>query len=357
VDRLFATRPVLAVAFKGVFSHLDWELDDKLVLIKVSQNKKNLWERFPSSFISSLKEALGAEKFESLTVLAENYNLFDQALFTHPEDFTDIYDELTNMRIAAFLTSLGDDLGRRHIIDDAEKASRIVLTLRPSHFAARAMLAQLCCSSGRLSEAKEHARRAMTDMDIHFERYKDINVPKHITDPQAVSSLRSLLQSIAEGKTFDKAGTVTTPPSHREITLNVIDRLDLILYELSKVILSQYVERFPDEINKYNFTRIWTVVNELVKEELRGKQITFKANNPDFVAEEKNKLLQMEKVRKGVVSFLVAKAALYNSWGHSDADIWIERAKELEPEVEIPDTLDEISKVIENCLLSYYKSC
>lgn len=40
VDKLFGTRPVLAVAFKGVFSHLDWELDEKVEPTQVSQNKK-----------------------------------------------------------------------------------------------------------------------------------------------------------------------------------------------------------------------------------------------------------------------------------------------------------------------------
>jgi hypothetical protein len=40
VDSLFGTRPVLAVAFKGLFSHVNWELDDKVEPTQVSQNEK-----------------------------------------------------------------------------------------------------------------------------------------------------------------------------------------------------------------------------------------------------------------------------------------------------------------------------
>lgn len=41
VDSLFGSRPVLAVAFKGVFSRLDWELGGKIESIQVSQNRKD----------------------------------------------------------------------------------------------------------------------------------------------------------------------------------------------------------------------------------------------------------------------------------------------------------------------------
>lgn len=302
---------------------------------------------------------MGKDNFDVLTLLAEKHHLLSQNLFAHPEEFTDIRDELTNVQVATILASMGNELYKRQIIDDAEKAYRITLALRAEHFAARGSLAAICYDSGRLSEAKEHAMRAITDMDSQAERYKDVPVPQHIADPNAMRSFRSTLQLIVEGKTFDESGTATTPVSNpllREITSKVIDRLDLILWELSKVILGIYVERFPDDSNEHNFTRAGTLVNELVRAELRGEQVTFKANNPGFVAREKNELFRMEKVRKGVISFLVAKAALYKCSGHSDAEIWIERAQELEPDVEIPDTLDEISRVIESCL-SYYESC
>ncbi len=161
------------------------------------------WGRFPIEFVKGVRQTLGAEKFDSLTLLAEKYRLFDQNLFAHPEVFEDIHDEMTNAEIAALLTSMGNELAKRHIVEDAEDIFRIALALRPKHFAASAMLAVIYYDTGRFSEAREHARRAITDMDSHAERYKDVPVPEHIADPNAIESFRLMLQSIVEGETSD----------------------------------------------------------------------------------------------------------------------------------------------------------
>jgi tetratricopeptide (TPR) repeat protein len=98
---------------------------------------------------------------------------------------------------------MGNELFKHHIFNDAEDAFGIALAVRPEHFAARTMLAVIYYNSGRLSEAKEHAKRAITDMDIHTERYKDVPLPEDIADPDAIESFRLMLQSIAEGVTSD----------------------------------------------------------------------------------------------------------------------------------------------------------
>lgn len=174
---------------------------------KYQARKKELsaraWDRFPVEFVKGLRETLGSEKFDSLTLLAEKYRLFDQELFAHPEFFTDIGNEITRIEVAGLLTSMGNELSRRHIVEDAEKVFRIALALRPEDFAARGMLAVICNSSGRLCEAREHAVRAMADMDSLRERFKDIDVPAHIADPDAVGHFRLLLQSISQGKVSD----------------------------------------------------------------------------------------------------------------------------------------------------------
>lgn len=150
---------------------------------------------------------------------------------------------------------------------------------------------------------------------------------------------------------------VTTPPgrfSKKEMNLKIINRLDEILKKLSIVLLGIYSDEFPSDPREKVRQKAGTLLNELVVEELRGDQVEFKANHARFVNEEKLRLLEIEEVRKGILSFLIAKGALYSSWGHKDADIWLGRAKELDPSVEIPSTLQEISEVIENCL-SYYE--
>lgn len=161
------------------------------------------WDRFPVEFVKSIRETLGTENFDSLTLLAEKHHLFDQDLFANPEDFTDIHDELTNVEIACLLTSMGNELYRRQIVEDAEKAYRVAIALRPEHFAARGNIAAICYDSGRVSEAKEHALRAIADMDMQRERYKDIDVPTYVSDPNAMDSFRSLLQLIAESEKSD----------------------------------------------------------------------------------------------------------------------------------------------------------
>ena len=158
------------------------------------------WDRFPVEFVESLKEILGEEKFDSLTLLAKKHHLFEQNLFAHPENFTDIREELTNVEIACLLTSMGNELYRRQIVEDAETIHRIVITIRPDHAAARGSLAWICYDSGRDSEAKEHARKAIADMDTQTERYKDIDLPEEIAPPNATDSFRSMLQLIAEGQ-------------------------------------------------------------------------------------------------------------------------------------------------------------
>lgn len=162
--------------------------------------KRRGWDCFPDEFVTGLRGILGAEKFETLTLLAEKYRLFDQDLFAHPESFKDIDNELTKTKVAALLTSMGNELHKRHIVDDAESVFRIALTLRPEHSPARAMVAVICYDSGRLHEARKHAQQTITEMDGFAGLYKDILVPEHIGEPEALVLLRSLLQSIADEK-------------------------------------------------------------------------------------------------------------------------------------------------------------
>jgi len=193
------SQPIIEEILIAVFEEIPWGIREKGREI----TRTKTWDRFSDEFVKSIRETLGAEKFDSLTLLAEKYHLFNHDLFAHPEAFTDIHDELTNIEIAALLTSMGNEMYRRQIVEDAEKAYRVALGCRPEHFAARGKLAVIFYDSGRLSEAREHARRAITDMDSHAERYKDVPVPEHIADPNAIESFRLMLQSIVEGETSD----------------------------------------------------------------------------------------------------------------------------------------------------------
>jgi len=149
---------------------------------------------------------------------------------------------------------------------------------------------------------------------------------------------------------------VTNPPSklsNKEMNMRIINQLDELLKKIFAVLTDMYKDRFANDSPEKAFRRAGTLLNELVVENLRGKQVEFKANNSDFVNEEKSRLLEIEEVRKGILSFLIGKGALYRSWGHEDAEIWLNKAIELEPSIEIPNTLEEILKVIEDSLFFY----
>ena len=193
------SQSIISEILAAVFEEIPWGIRENGREI----TRTKTWSRFSDQFVKSLRERLGTEKFDSLTLLAEKHHLFDQDIFAHPEDFTDIHNELTNVEIACLLTSMGNELYKRQIVEDAEEAYRVVIALRPEHFAARGNIAAICYDSGRVSEAKEHALRSLADMDIQRERYKDIEMPKDFADPNAVDSYRSLLQLIAESEKSD----------------------------------------------------------------------------------------------------------------------------------------------------------
>jgi len=193
------SQPIIEEILIAVFKEIPWTIREKGRQITTTKT----WGEFSDQFVKSVRETLGAEKFDSLTLLAEKYHLFDQDLFARPESFTDIQDELTNLSIVGLLTSMGNELARHNNIEDAEEVFRLALTLRPEHSAARGSLAFICHSTGRLPEAKEHAQQAITSMDRDKERYKDIDVPKDIVEPNAIDSFRSILRAIAEENESD----------------------------------------------------------------------------------------------------------------------------------------------------------
>lgn len=125
---------------------------------------------------------------------------------------------------------------------------------------------------------------------------------------------------------------------------------DLILKELFVTLVDIYTGEFPTDTEETNLMRAGTVLNELIIEELRGEQVKFKEKNADFIKKEKIRLLKLERIREGILSFLTAKGAFYRYMNSPKAIIWINGAKELEPGIIIPDSLDKIIEVIKTYL-------
>jgi hypothetical protein len=130
----------------------------------------------------------------------------------------------------------------------------------------------------------------------------------------------------------------------------IIEGLDLILKNLFMQIVVIYTSEYPHDAQETNLMRAGTVLNELVIEELRGEQIAFKEKNTDFIKSEKIRLLKLERIRKGILSFLTAKGASYKYVNNPKAIIWVTGAKELAPNITIPDSLDKIIELIKTYL-------
>lgn len=135
---------------------------------------------------------------------------------------------------------------------------------------------------------------------------------------------------------------------------DIINGLDNILKCLFVVLLNLYKAEFANDSDETNRHRAGVILNEIALEKLRGNQIEFKSQNISFVNKEKKKILETVCIRRGIISFLAAKGALYKNWGHSKADLWINEAKRIRPDVIIPKSLSDILLEIDNCLL-YYK--
>ena len=358
------TRRVQAIAFKGLFSHINWELDDSEVE-KISRKfsmpikpytpdtaQSALKKRgFPDKFVKGLREILGDEKFTSLVVLGEKYFLFDQDFFSNPHSFKDINNEMTKLRVSGFLSHMANELCRRHNLDAGEKLSKIVLTLDPKHFAAYATLALICRDSGRLGEARVYAKRAITGMDSFDEGYRNIPVPEYIANPKHLTAFCDELHSIL-ALTPDEKEIVKewTPTKEQE---KVIEGLDEILKCIGEILCIRYRTMFPADTAHTIVLRASTLLNELVVENLRGEQVRFYRDNSEFVEREKIEVMMLKEVKKGVLDFLVAKGGYYLSSGIPFAELWINKAKKIDTNIDIPKTLKDVQEAIESCLTWY----
>lgn len=127
----------------------------------------------------------------------------------------------------------------------------------------------------------------------------------------------------------------------------IIRGLDVILETIFVELADIYRSEYPADPEETNLMRAGTVLNELVIEELRGEQITFKEMNADFIRGEKSRLLKLERIRNGILTFLAAKGAFYQDMNSPKAMIWVNGAKELDPMVIIPNSREKIIESIE----------
>ncbi len=203
----------------------------------------------------------------------------------------------------------------------------------------------LYCLKNRLPddmELKEEAIHLMND--VHFNRYLQEELGVKIS--QEIKG--ALWRPNFLGWAFGKVGRRWRRKDQQVI--KIIEGLNTILKELFVILLDLYKKKFFSDDEQNNLQRAGVLLNELVLERLKGEQVAFKEKNADFINNEKIRVLKIDKIKMAVLSFLTAKGALYKSWDSPKADIWINRAQELEPSVIIPDKLNEIQEIIEKYL-------
>lgn len=156
---------------------------------------KREWQLLPDSFVQQVKQKLGTDKFTSLTDLSRRYKLFKQ-MAENATLFGADHEAALN-QVAAFLTSVGNDLGRQGVtqdpqfLDDAISVFQITLAIKPDNIAARASLVMTLHGVGRSKEAKREAQQTISDMN------KLTNLP--LPMQQASEEMRSVMLSILDG--------------------------------------------------------------------------------------------------------------------------------------------------------------
>jgi len=207
-----------------------------------------------------------------------------------------------------------------------------------------------CIANELTSDSRLKQEATMLKDDTSFYRYLQEEIGVNIS--QEIKGALWKPRLFGLGKLVDSVSNLRYRKGRKqgEQVDAIIRGLDLILQTLFRALADIYASEYPTDAKETNLWRATTVLNELVIEELRGEQITFKEKNADFIKEEKIRLLKLERVRRGILSFLAAKGALYKHMNSPKAMIWVNGAQELDPMVIIPDSLDKIIESIEEYL-------
>jgi hypothetical protein len=204
-----------------------------------------------------------------------------------------------------------------------------------------------CIANELTGDSNLNQEATMLKDDVSFYRYLQEEIGFNIA--QEVKGALWKPRLFGLGKLLDSVSSLRYRKSRKqgEKVDTIIRGLDLILETLFIELVDIYKSEYPTDAEETNLMRAGTVLNELVIEELRGEQTTFKEKNADFIEKEKTRLLKLDRIRKRVLTFLAAKGAFYKDMNSSKAMIWVNGAKELDPMVIIPDSLDKVIESIE----------
>jgi hypothetical protein len=154
------------------------------------------WALLPPAFVREVLGRLDGRERRQLDALIERYGVFKQRFFARPSSLgADPGAGATDF--ARLLHSMGNRLAKEQP-DDAERAYRLSLRVRPEGNLAHGGLALLLAGAGRVAEARQEAKAALEVLDGYARRAADTQMPstENISPFRSPDSLRRALEQL-----------------------------------------------------------------------------------------------------------------------------------------------------------------
>jgi hypothetical protein len=154
------------------------------------------WTLLPAAFVREVLGRLDERERRQLDALMERYGVFKQRFFARPSSL-DADPGAAATDFGRLLHSMGNRLAKEQP-DDAERAYRLSLRVRPEGNLAHGGLALLLAGSGRVAEARQEAGTALEVLDGYARRAADTERPstEDISPFRAPDGLRRALEQL-----------------------------------------------------------------------------------------------------------------------------------------------------------------
>ncbi len=154
--------------------------DNSEGIVKIEKSTEHPgWSRLPQSLIEEIRKQLGND-FETLTKLGEEHGLFNQAYFSKPKIKLILSNTERVTLLGNLICSLGNQLGQRGKLSEAEIAFQISIKLNSEQPFPHFSLAYLYDYQGKNEQAVLPAKEALRLLLRSPEIYNDVDSQKVI---------------------------------------------------------------------------------------------------------------------------------------------------------------------------------
>jgi hypothetical protein len=154
------------------------------------------WDALPPEFTRAVRGSFEGSDLQELDALVERHRLFQQKFFKRPSSLG-VDPGRSTTDFARLLHSLGNHLAK-DVADDAERAYRLSIRLRPDENLAHAGLALLLARTGRTGEAGQEAKVGLQVLDGYAARASERAATTEDISPfRSPAALREALERVA----------------------------------------------------------------------------------------------------------------------------------------------------------------